>query len=126
MSASTARLLGLFAAAVLVAGCGGHPQQLAGGLTYSSVEDLAGDLGCSNITHETHIGATDGGSCTDQAGDDVAFSLFEANLTRNNVIILGINKGKHYVFGDRFLVACTSGAEMRRVAKLLPGSSTQD
>lgn len=71
-------------------------------------------------------GATVGGSCTDKDGDEIGFSLFETNVTRDSVITLGVPNGGHYVFGDRFLVDCSSAGEMRRVAKLLPGTATQD
>jgi hypothetical protein len=131
MTRLRARTLVMLAAGVLVSGCGDdkvdNGADTDAGPHYSTIDELATALGCSSLKPDDGMAGTeDGGYCTDKDGDDVMFSLFGANVTRDNVISLGVTKGSHYVYGDRFLVECTSAAEMRRAAKLLPGSSTQD
>jgi hypothetical protein len=128
MTRLTTRVLVVLTAGVLVTGCGsGKSAGVAAQATYTDVNQIAQDLGCTGFKHDNGVSGTeDGGICTDSDGDYVVFSLFQTNSTRNNVISLGVTTGGHYVFGDLFLVDCSSAAEMRRVAKLLPGSTTQD
>ncbi len=127
MTGPATRILATVAAGLLLTGCGGGDTKPGAVAHYSSVEQLAADLGCADLKNDGgQDGATVGGSCTDKDGDEIGFSLFETNVTRDSVITLGVPNGGHYVYGDRFLVDCTSSAEMNRVAKLLPGSATQD
>jgi hypothetical protein len=116
-----------FAAATLV-GCGGSTSSDDGSApSFASSKELAAAVGCKDYKEDGGQAlASSGGGCDTADAGFVAINMFDDNDTRDRFMEIGIPNGGHYVYGDKWLIECTTEGDMMTIAAGIHGSSTKD
>lgn len=115
--------------AATLAGCGGGSGSSSSDSSpsFASSEELAAAVGCKDYEEDGGQAlASSGGGCDTADAGFVGINMFDDNHTRDRFMDIGIPNGGHYVYGDKWLIECTTEGDMMTVAAMIDGSSTKD
>jgi hypothetical protein len=114
--------------AATLAGCGGGSGSSSdSNPSFASSKELAAAVGCKDYKEDGGQAlASSGGGCDTADAGFVGINMFDDNHTRDRFMDIGIPNGGHYVYGDKWLIECTTEGDMMTVAAMIDGSSTKD
>ena len=113
--------------AATITGCGSTSSDDGSEPSFASSKELAAAVGCKDYEEDGGQDlASSGGGCDTADAGFVAINMFDNNDTREQFMDIGIPNGGHYVYGDKWLIECTTEGDMMTVAAMINGSSTKD